>query len=166
MIGIVLQTSITQASIIAKEPPWCAYAMSGCTIFSCAVGVWYFIYCLKVCRPHRKITLFAHSIHQPLDTDLAFLIFVRTLLVIGAALACYTSVVYAITEHWLLPSIPFGNRVAIAVGAVYVAFLGVKSSITAIHGHFQKQDKVENHPHIPPTDIPGKGGTTSGQKEG
>jgi hypothetical protein len=108
------------------------------------VGLWYVAYCYKICPPEKKFSLFAKHPNNPLDLDLVQLIFVRAIIVAGGVFSCTISITYSITGVWLLLSIPLASRIAVAAGAIYVVFLSVKSSLKAIHDHFNnKQDKVE-----------------------
>lgn len=134
---------------ISQQSAWKEYAWYGCIIFCSLAAIWYLIYCYKICKPHRKITIFASSASKPLDTDLGQLVFIRTLGVVAAAFSFYISIVYSITNEMLMPSIPFGARIAVAVGAVTLLFFGIKSSINAIHNHFNDQNKV-GPTHTPP----------------
>lgn len=118
------------------------WAWVGTILLCVGTGSWYFIYCLKMTRPHRKITLFARSIDKPLDFELARLILLRTLTVALATFSFSMSLIYALTEHWLIESLNFGIRISMLVGAIYLVFLSIQSSTTAIHNHFKDQTKV------------------------
>ena len=134
-----------------KEFSWKEYSWAFLILFCGMFALWYLIYCLRICKPHRKLTLFAQSIDKPLDTELAGVIAIRCLTIIGAVFTSFISIVYSITNEWLLPSVPFGNRLAIAAGAIYLMFLTLKSSIGAIHNYLQKvkQNPVDTNLNKP-----------------
>jgi hypothetical protein len=121
---------------------WEPYAWYGCIAFSVVVALWYIIYCYKVSKPHKKISLFAKNVNEPIDTDLTQTIIGRSIMIGGTGFSFYISIVYCSTDVWLLPSFPFASRMALAIGAFYVLFLSIKSSIKAIHDyHKPKSDR-------------------------
>lgn len=118
---------------------WC-----GC-IFVCTIAaVWYIIYCVKIVKPYKKLTVFATDSKSQLDWELVKLIGVRFLTIVLATFSFCLALIYALTEHWLLPSFTIGIRISVLVGAVYLFIQALQSSTNSIHAHLEsnKEGKV------------------------
>ena len=124
---------------------WC-----GCVLLCTIASVWYIVYCLKIVKPYKKITVFATDSKNQLDWELVKLIGVRFLTIVLATFSFCLALIYALTEHWLLPSFTIGIRISVLVGAVYLFIQALQSSTNSIHAHLEANKSVK----VSPTDTP------------
>lgn len=126
---------------------WCA-----CIIVCLAVSIWYIVYCVKIVRPYKKITIFSSDSKKQLDWELVKLIGVRFLTIVLATFSFCLALIYALTEHWLLPSFTIGIRISVLVGAVYLFIQALQSSTNSIHAHLESTKEELVSPTITPAE--------------